>query len=201
MLSDQILEPGSSSHPDDGYTRTCQQLKVEFPNSFIFYLEPQQVQEAQAQLQQQPPQSNSMFTVGDADNDQRSLNSDMSSLTIDDTSISYNTAATSQATDPLSAATLEYQQPTNSRFYNQLVNQRSELQKQQQQQQQQQNSSSVSSGVSGQNTAASTTTTSPSSANTREMFNDWIGSTQHAEHLKEISEAIAETIDFMLRYG
>lgn len=182
VLSDQILEP-SAGTSDDGYTRTCHQLKVEFPNSFIFFIEQQQLLE-----QSQSQHANSMFSVGDGDtaepSHQRSLNSEMNSLSISE-----------ETTDPLNAATLEFQQTsggTNSRFYNQLVNQRSEMAKQQQQQQQ--NSATTTAG------SASTTTASSTSVNTREMFNDWIGSTHHAEHLKEVSEAIAGTVDLMLRY-
>lgn len=176
VLSDQILEPSAGTSADDGYTRTCHQLKVEFPNSFIFFIE-------QQQLQDQSQHANSMFAVGDGDTaeHQRSLNTEMSSLTIGD----------DQATDPLNAATLEFQQSaggTNSRFYNQLVNQRTEMQKQQQQ-------NNTTSNAGGTNS----TTSSVTPVNTREMFNDWIGSTHHAEHLKVVSEAIAGTIDLMLR--
>lgn len=181
VLSDQILEP-SAGTADDGYTRTCHQLKVEFPNSFIFFIEQQQLQE-----QSQSQHANSMFSVGDGDSiettHQRSLNSEMNSLSISE-----------ETTDPLNAATLEFQQTvsggTNSRFYNQLVNQRTEMAKQQQQQQQNSTASTI----------AVSTTANSTSVNTREMFNDWIGSTHHAEHVKEVSEAIAGTIDLMLRY-
>ncbi len=180
VLSDQVLEPSAGASADDGYTRTCHQLKVEFPNSFIFFIE-------QQQLQEQSQHANSMFSVGDGDTaeHQRSLNSEMSSLSIGD----------DQATDPLNAATLEFQQSasgTNSRFYNQLVNQRTEMQKQQQQQQQQNSTTSNAGG-------ASSTTASVTQVNTREMFNDWIGSAHHAEQLKVLSEAISGTIDLMLR--
>lgn len=180
VLSDQVLEPSAGASADDGYTRTCHQLKVEFPNSFIFFIE-------QQQLQEQSQHANSMFSVGDGDTaeHQRSLNSEMSSLSIGD----------DQATDPLNAATLEFQQSasgTNSRFYNQLVNQRTEMQKQQQQQQQQNSTTSNAGG-------ASSTTASVTAVNTREMFNDWIGSAHHAEQLKLLSEAISGTIDLMLR--
>lgn len=138
----------------------------------MFYIEP---------LVQEPhqAQSNSMFTIGDVDSSEpRSLNSEMNSLTLD------------EAIDPLSAATLEFQQHgggTNSRFYNQMVNQRSEVQKQQN------NTTSTTSGQSSASTTAA-------SATSREMLNDWISTAQHAEHLKEISEAISGTIDLMLRY-
>ena len=68
-----------------------------------------------------------------------------------------------------------------------------EQKQKQQQQQQQQNSTTSNAG------GASSTTASVTAVNTREMFNDWIGSAHHAEQLKVLSEAISGTIDLMLR--
>ena len=194
MLSDQFLEPAS---PDsDEYTRTCHNLKGEFPNSFIFYLEQSQLQEQlnqqqlSAQQQSNNSQPNSIFIIGDDTCD--SLNSDMRQSSLDE---SFSNSISSHLNiDPLNAANLEYQQQDqkvgNSRFYNALQNQRNaQLQK---------SNSDASKNKSFQGQSSSKTSAT-SNDNSREMINDWIGPPHHSEYLKLVSEAIAETIDFMLK--
>lgn len=111
MLSDQVLEP-STPTPDE-FTKTCQSMKLEFPNSFVFYVDSKVTMNA-VQL------SNSSGSLNENNSD---LSWDLASLNLNDDGASVSSSST---LDPLNAAAME--QTRNSRFYESMQQQRQQQQ-------------------------------------------------------------------------
>lgn len=115
VLSDQILDSPLSTTADE-FTKTCQNLKLDFPNSFVFYIDVNGVS-----LSNTRPDDPFKSTIDATGNQIPDANNE-------------NIMGDMNATDPLSVSSETNRE--NSKFYQ-------ELQSQRQQSQQQQNNSST----------------------------------------------------------
>ena len=115
VLSDQILDSPLSPNADE-FTKTCQNLKLDFPNSFVFYIDVNGVS-----LSNTRPDDPFKSTIDATGNQIPDANNE-------------NIMGDINATDPLSVSSETNRE--NSKFYQ-------ELQSQRQQSQQQQNNSST----------------------------------------------------------
>lgn len=108
VLSDQLIEQNQSNNEE--YAKTCQNLKSEFPNSFVLYFNENFIK------QNSNCKSNESSTV-----DKDSTQDDMTQLNIDMNCLSFKADNSTESVDPLSAA---IESSENSKFYNDLVSQR-----------------------------------------------------------------------------
>lgn len=144
-------------------------MKLEFPNSFVFYVD-SKVAVSATQL------SNSLGSLNE--NSSSDLSWDLASLNLTEDSASLSSSST---LDPLNAAAVE--QTRNSRFYE-------SMQQQRQQQQQQQTNNNPKKGESEAGSGQ---------LQSKDIINEWLINMNSHEQLKGILEIISGTIDFMLR--